>query len=215
MDYKRTLVEAGKRMLHSNLTVETWGNISLRNPDTGLFYLTPSAMDYNSCCDDDIVVCDFEGNIIEGNRKPTIEKDLHLQLYRNRPEINAIIHTHPIHSMVFACTRTTIPLLIDEAAQVLGDEVKVAEYALPGSMELAENCVKSIGKSGNACLLQSHGAVCLGKDIDKAFKVATVLEMTAQIYAIILQLGKVPVCISEHDIEIMKDFAENHYGQGK
>ena len=215
MENKEMLVKAGKRMLHSNLTVETWGNISIRDPKSGKIYLTPSAMDYDSCCSNDIVVCDINGEILEGSRKPTIEKDLHLSVYRNHPEVNAIVHTHPIYSMVFACTGTTIPPVIDEAAQVLGDVVRVADYALPGSLDLAQNCVDTLGQEANACLLQSHGAVCVGDSIEMAFKVASVLEMTAQIYTLILQTNQVPLAISESDIQSMRDFATNHYGQDK
>jgi L-fuculose-phosphate aldolase len=120
LDYKQILLDAGKRMLHSGLTVETWGNISVRDPETQKVYLTPSAMSYDTCVSDDIVVCDLNGNTLEGRRKPTIEKELHLLIYQNRPEVNAVIHTHPIHSMVFACTKTDIPQVIDEAAGARG-----------------------------------------------------------------------------------------------
>lgn len=215
MNYKGILLDAGKRMLHSGLTVETWGNISVRDPETQRVYLTPSAMSYDACLEEDIVVCDLFGNVLEGTRKPTIEKELHLSVYQNRAEVNAVIHTHPIHSTVFACTRISIPQVIDEAAQVLGDVVRVADYALPGSHELALNCINTLGKNANACLLQSHGAVCVGKDIGSAFKVAHVLEMTAKIYIMTMQIGKEPVPISESDIRAMKEFAEKRYGQGK
>jgi L-fuculose-phosphate aldolase len=215
LDYKQILLDAGKRMLHSGLTVETWGNISVRDPETQKVYLTPSAMSYDTCVPDDIVVCDLNGNTLEGRRKPTIEKELHLLVYQNRPEVNAVIHTHPIHSMVFACTKTDIPQVIDEAAQVLGDTVRAADYALPGSHELASNCVKTLGKNANACLLQSHGAVCVGKDMISAFKVAHVLEMTAEIFFMTLQIGKEAIPISGSDIAAMKEFAEKKYGQGK
>lgn len=214
MNYKKAVVEAGIRMSDSNLTVETWGNISIRDPETGLVYLTPSAMNYYDCTEDDVVVCDLDGNIVEGNRKPTVEKDLHLMIYKNRPNINSVVHTHPIYSMVFACLGREIPQVIDEAAQIFGDVVRVAEYGLPGSKELAENCIKALGTTSNACLLQSHGAVCLGTDLEKAFKVAKVLEMTAQIYHMCLTIGT-PYKISDENIATMLDFAQNHYGQNK
>ncbi|MEG0978487.1 MAG: class II aldolase/adducin family protein [Oscillospiraceae bacterium] len=214
MNYKKAIVDAGKRMYNSNLTVETWGNISIKDTEKGLIYITPSAMSYEECTEDDVIVCDLEGNIVEGKRKPTVEKDLHLLVYKNRPEINAIVHTHPIYSMIYACLGREIPQVIDEAAQVFGDAVKVAEYALPGSKELAHNCADALGKVSNACLLQSHGAVCLGKDIEKAFKVAKVLEMTAQIYYMAQCIGT-PYKISDENISAMLDYAQNHYGQDK
>ncbi len=71
------------------------GNISIRDPETGLVYLTPSAMKYSTIVEDDVVVCRLDGTIVEGHRKPTIETGLHLAIYRNREEVNAVIHTHP------------------------------------------------------------------------------------------------------------------------
>lgn len=209
------LVEAGKRMLHSGLTVETWGNISIRDPETQRIYFTPSAVPYDLCTEDDIVVCRLDGSILLGSRNPTIEKELHLAIYRSRPGVNAVIHTHPIYSTVFACTRTSIPQITDEAAQVLGDIVQVADYALPGSSGLAQNCLNALGSKANACLLQSHGAVCVSTDMAGAFKVAAVLEMTAQIYLLILQTGKEFIPISQKDIAAMEAFAQRYYGQGE
>ena len=212
INYKRSIIDAGKVLLEKNLTVDTWGNISIRDKNTGRIYLTPSAMDYNMCTEDDVVVCDMEGNILEGKRKPTIEKVLHLLIYKNRSDINAIVHTHPIYSLVFACLKETIPQIIDEAAQAIGGEVKVADYALPGTIELAENCLNALGEKSMACLLQSHGAVCTGKDLKEAFKTATVLEMTSKVYYMARTIGK-PVPISDEDIKYMRDFALNKYGK--
>ena len=147
MNYKQLIVESGKRMSGSGLTVETWGNISFRDKETGLVYLTPSAMLYDTIVEDDVVVCRLDGTIVEGERKPTIETEMHLSVYRNREDVNAIIHTHPIYSMVYAAQGKDIPLIIDEAAQILGDVCRCADYALPGSAELAETCVKARGES--------------------------------------------------------------------
>lgn len=214
MNYKRLIIQSGIKMLQSGLTVETWGNISARDPETGLIYITPSGMDYETCGEDDIIVYDLEGNVIEGHRKSTIETKLHLDIYRNRPEINAVVHTHPIYSLVFACMKKDIPLIIDEAAQCLGDTIKVADYALPGTPQLADNCIAALGKKANACLLQSHGAVCIGDSMDGAFKVATVLELTAQTYHMILSIGQ-PVLLSDENIEKMQEFVKTKYGQGR
>ena len=213
MDYKALIVESGIKMYNSGLTIETWGNISVRDPLTDLVYLTPSGMDYTKCIAADISVCNLQGDIIESYRKPTIEKQLHLSIYKNRPEVNAVVHTHPIYSTVFSCMGEEIPLLIDEAAQTLGAPIKTAKYALPGSSELADECVKTLAKNANACLFQSHGAVCVGECMDAAFKVPTVLEVTAQIYQLIRAMGGSFIPISNENIEIMKDFVKNKYGQ--
>lgn len=213
MNYKKLLVENGMRMLGSGLTVETWGNISARDPETGLVYLTPSAMPYNEITEDDVVVCNLDGTIVEGKRKPTIETEMHLSVYRNRKEVNAIVHTHPIYSMVYACQGKDIPMVIDEAAQTLGDVCRCTAYALPGSEELAKECAEALGEEANSCLLHSHGAVCVGENMEKAFKVATVLEVTARIYYMTEATGGKPVMISEENINAMKEFVKYHYGQ--
>lgn len=214
MNYRAFLVESGKRMLNRGLTVETWGNISIRDPETGLIYLTPSAMPYDIITEDDVVVMRPDGTIASGHRKPTVEAEMHLRILQARPEINAIIHTHPIYSQIFAVLRQSIPPIIDEAAQALGGEVRTAEYALPGTPELARNARDALGEHGSACLLANHGAVCVGKDMEQAFRVCTVLEMTAQIYYMALSVGN-PVVLPDDLVAYMRDFAENHYGQGK
>ena len=211
MNYKRFLIDACLRMVKSGLTVETWGNISVRDPETGYVYLTPSGMPYDTIVEDDIVVMDVDGNRIEGERKPTIEYAMHLGLMKNRPDINAVVHTHPVYSQVFALLHENIPPVIDEAAQILGGEVKVTDYALPGSPEMAANAIAAIGNEAS-CLLANHGAVAVGKDMDAAFRVCTVLEMTAHIYYMARCIGT-PKPIDDDKVAFMKDFVANHYGQ--
>lgn len=211
MNYKRFLIDACLRMVNSGLTVETWGNISVRDPETGYVYLTPSGMPYDTLVDDDIVVMDVDGNRIEGDRKPTIEYAMHLGIMKRRPDVNAVVHTHPVYSQVFALLHENIPPVIDEAAQILGGEVKVTEYALPGSPEMAANAIEAIGDEAS-CLLANHGAVAVGKDMDAAFRVCTVLEMTSQIYYMARCIGN-PLPIDDDKVAYMKDFVANHYGQ--
>jgi L-fuculose-phosphate aldolase len=210
--HKKLIVDSGKRMLNSGLTVETWGNISARDADTGLVYLTPSAMSYEVIREDDVVVANIDGTIVEGRRRPTVEFGLHLGIYRARPEINAVVHTHPVYSQIFGVLREAIPALIDEAAQVLGGEVRCARYELPGTPELAAACVEALGKKAFACLLANHGAVSIGVDMDAAFRAAAVLEMTAQIYALARAIGK-PFLLEQSQIDYMHDFARNRYGK--
>lgn len=211
MDYKKAVVESGIRMLHSGLTVETWGNISIRDPETGLIYLTPSGMPYDKLVADDIVVMNSAFEIVEGTRKPTIEAPVHIGIMNARPDVNAVIHTHPVDSQVFALLHMDIPPVIDEAAQVLRGAVRCAEYALPGSEDLAKNVISALGDAP-ACLMANHGAVAAGADINAAFKICTVLEMTAKIYFKALCIGK-PVPLDDEKVRIMVDFVTNQYGQ--
>ena len=170
MDYRKLIVESGLRMANSGLTVETWGNISARDPETGLVYLTPSAMQYDTITVDDVVVAELDGKIVQGTRKPTIETGMHLAVYRARKDVNAVIHTHPTYSMVYSCQGKDIPLFMDEAAQIMGDTCHTTPYALPGSQELADAVVAALGEKANTCLVRSHGAVAVGGDMDGAFR---------------------------------------------
>lgn len=211
MNYKQALIEAGKEMASKNLTVETWGNLSLKDPKTNKIYLTPSGMAYNTLKEEDICVLDADGNSIEGERKPSVEKILHVLIYKQRADVNAILHTHPLHSSVFGVLHQSIPCITDEMAQAIGGEVRCAEYALPGSIDLANNVVKALGSS-QAVLMANHGAVCVGKDMKECFKVATVLETSAEIYQKALSIGT-PIEIKKENVDWMRDFAVNKYGQ--
>ena len=211
MNWKKVIVDAGLRMRDAKLTVETWGNISCRDND--LVYITPSGMDYGAITEDDIIVADLAGNIVAGKRKPSIETPLHISVYNTRPDVKAVIHTHAIHSNVFACIGEDIPLFHDEAAQTLGDTVRCADYCLPGTVDLAESCTSVLAGKANACLLRNHGAVCVADTMDNCFKVAIVLEMVAELYYKIRAMSCNFVPLSEENIRIMQEFVKTEYGQ--
>lgn len=213
MNYKKLIVDSGLRMLEGGYTIETWGNISVRDPEKNLVYLTPSGMDYSTITEDDVVVVDMDGKVVEGHRKPTIETGLHVAIYNARPDVNAVVHTHPLYSTVFSCCGEDVPQVTDEASQILGGPCITAEYALPGTPELAANCVKALGPKNMSCMLKSHGAVSVGADMDGAFRVCKVLEVTAQIYQMIRAMGKDFDPISKENIEAMEYFVKNIYGQ--
>ena len=118
---KKLVRESGIRMIESGLTVYTWGNVSYCDRSTGLVYITPSGMDYHELTDDDICVYELSGAHVEGDRRPSIELQMHLGCLNARPEMNAVVHTHPIFSTVFSSMGEDIPINIhDEAAQTLG-----------------------------------------------------------------------------------------------
>lgn len=208
-DCRKQIIEAGRKLLHSGLTIETWGNISIRDGDR--ICITPSGMDYETMDENDLVMLDLNGNVIDGKRKPSIEAGLHVMIYRNRPDVSAILHTHPVSSMVFAVLHEDIPVISDEMAQALGGAVRCAAYALPGSEELAANAAKALGSS-QACLLANHGAVLAGRTLKECFKNAAVLEASSEVYYKARTIGK-PAEITEENVRWMRDFALHKYGQ--
>mgnify|MGYP000906030749 FL=1 len=205
------LVDAGRSMLRRGLTVGTWGNVSVRDAETGNIYITPSGMNYDTCCCDDMVVYDADGNPVKGDRAPSIEKNLHISVYRARRDVNAVVHTHPLYSTVFAVTGESIPPITDDFVQSVGKTVSCAEYALPGTEALAENAVRALGSS-NAVILTSHGTVCVGPSLESAMKVVDVVEKTAAIAIFAKLFGSVRE-IPDHDIAAMQEFVRTKYGQ--
>ena len=133
---REQVVEAARSFSAAGLTIATWGNISLRSGES--VFITPSGMDYAALLPEDITeVALADGRVLSGERRPSTETALHLAVYAARPEAGAIVHTHAVESTAFAVTGRTVPVVTDEAAQVLRGEVRTAEYALPGTAELA------------------------------------------------------------------------------
>lgn len=212
-EFKQKVVDGGLAMVEKGLTVGTWGNISVKDPENGLVYVKPSGMYYDEITADDVVVFTLEGEIVEGHRKPTIEYQFHLGIMRNRPEITYVIHTHPVYSAVFGVLREDIPGISEDFVQLVGDKIVNCEYALPGTAELAEHVVKGLGDR-KAVMIPNHGTVCCGEDFNTVMKVCFVVEKTAQIYLLAKSAGT-PHLISEADIKAMQEYVKHHYGQGK
>lgn len=211
--FEQLIVDTGVEMIQKGITVGTWGNISVRDPETGLIYISPSGMDYVSIKPQHVVVMDQNLEIIEGEAEPSIEKHMHVAVYRDRKDVNAVIHTHPTYSTVFGVTDTPLKAVSEDFVQIVGDEVLTAKpYQLPGTPELAETAVKWLG-TNNAVLLPGHGALSCGKDMNTALKVSLVLEKNAQIFLFAKLLGSDIRTFSQAEIDAMQNFAKNQYGK--
>jgi len=211
--YLKQVVDGGMEMVNRGLTVGTWGNISVRDPETNLFYIKPSGMVYEEITTEDVVVMNSDKEIVSGTRKPSIEFDLHISIMNARSDVNTVIHTHPIYSSAFAIAVEEIPGVSEDFVQIVGDKVICSDYALPGTPELAVNVVKGLGDR-NAVLIPNHGTVCVGESVQGALKICHVVEKTAHTYILAKSIGT-PQLISDEDIKAMQYFAKNHYGQGK
>jgi L-fuculose-phosphate aldolase len=208
---KKAVVEAGVTMVQQGLTVGTWGNVSIRDTETGLIYITPSGVDYEDIRAEGIVVLNDKIEVVDGSLKPSIEKEMHIAIYNAREDVNAIVHSHPIYSSVLGANRMELPGISEDFVQIVGDKVICTEYALPGSPDLARNAVKALGDR-NAVFLSNHGTLCVGKDLKDALRISRVVEKAAQIYILAKSIGT-PHLISEENIKAMQYFARNIYGQ--
>lgn len=201
-DLKERLIDAFKYMEVRGLNYGRAGNISVFIRDKAHILVTPSSVPKAKLTPSDILVVDLEGRTVEGVRKPTIELPLHLTIYRNLANINAVIHAHGIYSTVLAITREPLPPLIEEALIYIGGEVKVAEFAPAGSKELADNAIKALN-GRKAVILANHGVVTCGKDLDEALEILELVERLSKIYILAKQLGRI-YFLPENIIEIHK-----------
>ena len=187
------------------------GNVSMRIEREEAYVITPSGLAYDQLTPEDMCVLDFEMKPIEGKRKPSVESGFHLEVYKRRPDISAVIHTHQIHASTLAVLKKPIPPLFDEVSLSLGHVVDVIPYALSGSPELIENVA---GKLDNMChgyLMQNHGALALGATLEKAWLNVELLEKTAKIYLAGLATGLTPEQLPQDIVDLLKELRKGGY----
>jgi ribulose-5-phosphate 4-epimerase/fuculose-1-phosphate aldolase len=189
---KKEVLAAARKMLDEGLVTGTAGNVSRRlEPEGGrsLLAITPSSREYYSLAPDDIQILDFDAQKVEGDLPPSVETLLHIGIYRARPDVNAIIHSHSVYATAVAVAGLAIPPVLEDQVARLGGEIKLAAYAPSGTPELAKNAVAALGDR-NAVLLANHGAVGAGVDMPTAFQAAELLEKTARIYLLARLAGR-------------------------
>ena len=202
------IINAAKKMAGQNMLPGSWGNISVR-VDEETFAVTPSGHGYDNLMPQDIVIVDAAGNTLDGNLIPSSELPLHLAIYKAQPDAEAVVHTHSIYASACAAARRDIPPLIEDMVQIMGGPVHCAEYALPGTDELAQNVINAMGGK-RAALMANHGVACWGTTLDEAMMVAGIVEKAAQLYCITQSIGGA-VLLPQSDIDAMHGFYEAHY----
>ncbi len=180
---KEQVIRAGLELLKSGLIARTWGNISARISDTQ-FVITPSGLAYDSLTPDDIVVVNIADCSYEGSVKPSSEKGVHAAAYRNRPDVNFVIHTHQNYASAVSALRVDLACgVIDpDTIPVLGRRIPAAEYGISSTKKLTGAVEKAIvaNPDSKAVLMVNHGPLCMGKDYEDAFHIAHVLEDVAK-----------------------------------
>lgn len=208
---REEIVNYGRKLISNGLTKGTGGNISIYNRKDNLVAISPSGLDYFESTVDDVVVVNIKGDIVESSQglKPSSEINLHLILYKNREEANAIVHTHSKFATSLACMGWNIEP-VHYLIGLAGYDVRCAKYAIYGSDELAKNALEAINDR-NAVLLANHGLVTLGTDIDRAFSTAEHLEFVSEIYYLTKTLGEPKILTKPQIDEVMKKFNTYRY----
>ncbi len=209
LDEKKLLVEYGKKLIEKNLTKGTSGNLSIFNREKKLFAITPSGIDYFKTELEDIVVMDLNGNVVEGNKKPSSEHNLHRIFYANRDDIDAIVHAHTVYSTVLSCMRMSLPAVHYMIASA-GKDIRCAEYATFGTEELAENAFNAMADR-KAVLLANHGVLTGGRNISEAFSVLEDVEYVSELYIKAKIIGD-PIIIDDGEMNVITEKFKS-YGQ--
>lgn len=181
---RETLLDATQDLLERGLVSGSSGNVSLRLPNVGgeeRYLITPAGVPYTRLDRDELVLVDGNLEPVDSDSVPSTESLLHLAIYRARPDLNAVVHTHSLYASVAAVTGNPIPPVVDEMVVYIGGAVEVAEYEFPGSEELAEAGLEALGDR-RAVLLRNHGMCAAGATLDEAMHVAILVERVAQIY---------------------------------
>ncbi|WP_203820023.1 aminotransferase class III-fold pyridoxal phosphate-dependent enzyme [Paractinoplanes ferrugineus] len=195
---RRHVVEMCRTMLERGYLKATEGNVSVRIPGHELYAVTPSNYDYDKMRAEDVCIVDFQGKHVPdeggaGGLVPSIECGMHANIYRERPDVNAIVHTHQPYASALAFLRKPIPALTDEQVRFLGKEVAIIDYAPSGTGFLAKNVQKKVASGDNAFIIANHGVVAVGTDPTRAVFNMALLEKVSIAYlmALTTEAGKV------------------------
>lgn len=172
-----------------NLVAWTSGNVSARDPETGYVAIKPSGIRYEQLRPEQMVVVDLEGNLVEGKLKPSSDTASHLFIYRHRPDVGGIVHTHSSYATAFAAVNRPLPVYLTAQADEFGGPIPCGGFALIGGEEIGKVVIESIGRSC-AVLLKNHGVFTIGPDAEAAVKAAVMVEDVARTTWLALQIGQ-------------------------
>jgi L-ribulose-5-phosphate 4-epimerase len=195
----------------NHLVAWTSGNVSARDPETGYVMIKPSGVRYEHLRPDQMIILDLDGKIIEGSLKPSSDTASHLYIYRHRPDVSGIVHTHSSYASAFAAVNRPIPVYLTAQADEFGGPIPCGGFALIGGEEIGKVVIESIGDSC-AVLLKNHGVFTIGKDAEAAVKTAVMVGDVARTTWLALQIGQ-PDEIAPEAIAKLHHRYKNVYGQ--
>jgi L-ribulose-5-phosphate 4-epimerase len=195
----------------NNLVTWTSGNVSARDPQTGLVVIKPSGVTYSDLTPENMVVVDLDGNRKEGSLNPSVDTPTHLYIYKQRPDVCGVVHTHSPFATAFAAVGKSIPACLTAICDEFGGPIPVGAFAPIGGEEIGKEVVRSIGDSV-AILMQNHGVFTIGKNAKAAVKAAVMVEDIARTVYYAMQLGELIPIPVEMVKQLHKRYTEK-YGQ--
>lgn len=210
---KAEVCELNQALPKHGLVVWTSGNVSARDPVSGLIVIKPSGLMFDELLPENQVVVDVDGNVVEGTLKPSSDTLSHCYIYRHRPDVHGIVHTHSNYATAFAAVAKPIPCVLTAMGDEFGGDIPCAGFALIGSEAIGRQVLEHIGNSP-AVLLQCHGVFAIGATGRKAVKAAVMVEDVAKTVWLAMQIGN-PEPISAGDVAKLYDRYQNVYGQSQ
>lgn len=211
---RELVIEAGKKLVETGLIARTWGNVSCRVNDRQ-FVITPSGRAYETLTPEEIVLVNMEDCSYNGEIKPSSEKGIHAECYKLRPNVNFVIHTHQFNASIVSAIGCDINNITGKSAEIIGDNVPMAAYGLPGTGKLKAGVVAAFSRSDSkAAIMRHHGAVCVGESYEDAFAVAHELEKVCAAY-LLKKCSEVTRSAVDTWESVRDYFLANHEAKGK
>lgn len=208
-ELRQSLIDTARKMEQYNLIRMSGGNVALRVEDKIL--VTPSAMAYDTMLPEDIVVVDIEGNVIEGNRRPTSDLKAILYILKHMPEVNAVIHTHQPKAVALSLLCDKLPIISTTMVDEVKGEVNVAPFTISSDEGMGIQTVEHAGKA-LCVILKNHGVMAYGKSLEQALSAAVYLEESCDIYISAFSTGKDITILTKEQVEA-EEMPRGNYGQ--
>lgn len=210
---RRQVSDLHQELVRYNLVVWTAGNVSARVPGEDLLVIKPSGVSYDELTPANMILCDLEGNVVEGEHSPSSDTAAHAYVYRHMPEVGGVVHTHSTYACAWAARGEAVPCVLTAMADEFGAEIPVGPFALIGDDSIGRGIVDTLaGHPSPAVLMKSHGVFTIGKDATAAVKAAVMCEDVARTVHISRQLGE-PLPIAQADIDALNYRYQHVYGQ--
>jgi L-ribulose-5-phosphate 4-epimerase len=210
---RREVCDLHAELPRNELVVWTAGNVSARVPGRDLLVIKPSGVSYDELTPDNMVVCDLEANLVEGEHQPSSDTAAHAYVYKHMPEINGVVHTHSTYATAWAARGEPIPCVLTMMGDEFGGEIPIGPFALIGDDSIGQGIVSTLsGHRSRAVLMQNHGPFTIGTSAKSAVKTAVLCEEVARTVHVARQLGN-PIPIPQSDIDSLYDRYQNAYGQ--
>lgn len=210
-EIREELVRLNQALPENGLVVWTSGNVSIRDPQSGLVAIKPSGVLFEDLTLEKMVVVDLNGRKVDGDADPSSDTASHLYIYRQRADVNGVVHTHSNYATAFAAMHKPIPAVLTAIGDEFGGPIPCGDFALIGGEQIGKAVMDSIGTSP-AVLLKNHGVFTIGKSGKAALKAAIMVEDVAKTVWLAMQLGE-PEEITPENLHKLNERYLNVYGQ--